>query len=177
VLIAASSSRLHLLTFQRRADGNVSLDVRGAVEDVDALALGLHTASPDRRCSLYSVYWYTSTNTDAARRSLMGVAWLPKPDDLDFEGNPLAVALLGSQFTCFTGTKVQILTLRHASHIMWRTQYHIFSVYLLYWRKSTNTEAASHIQRRTQYDISVSSEIMAILALADSLAGTLALVA
>jgi hypothetical protein len=60
---------------------------------------------------------------------------------------------------------------------MWRTQYHIFSVYLLYWRKSTNTEAASHIQRRTQYDISVSSEIMAILALADSLAGTLALAA
>ena len=32
-------------------------------------------------------------------------------------------------------------------------------------------------KRRTQYDISVSSEIMAILALADSLAGTLTLVA
>jgi hypothetical protein len=113
VLIAASSSRLHLLTFQRCADGTVSLDVRGAVEDVDALALGLHTASPERRCSVYSLYWpKKSTNTDAARRSIMGVAWLPKPDDLDFEGNPLAVALLGSQFTCFSGTKVQILTLR-----------------------------------------------------------------
>jgi formyltetrahydrofolate synthetase len=59
---------------------------------------------------------------------------------------------------------------------MWRTQYDVFSVYLLYWYKSTNTDAASHIQRRTQYDISVSSEIMAILALADSLAGTLTLV-
>jgi formyltetrahydrofolate synthetase len=60
---------------------------------------------------------------------------------------------------------------------MWRTQYDIFSVYLLYWHRRTNTDAASHVQRRTQYDISVSSEIMAILALADSLAGTLALVA
>jgi hypothetical protein len=37
---------------------------------------------------------------------------------------------LGTQFTCFTSTKVQILTLGDR-----------FSVYLLYWYKSSNTDA------------------------------------
>jgi hypothetical protein len=42
--------------------------------------------------SVYLLYWYKSTNTDAA-----AVRRLP-----------------GTSFTCFTGTKVQILTLQHA---------------------------------------------------------------
>ena len=81
----------------------------------------------------------------------------------------------GTQFTCFTGTKVQILTLRPTSCGALSTTSARFTCFT--GPKSTNTDAASHIQRRTQYDISVSSEIMAILALADSLAGTLALAA
>ena len=38
---------------------------------------------------------------------------------------------MGPQFTCFTGTKVQILTLEASGA----------SVYLLYWYKSTNSDA------------------------------------
>jgi hypothetical protein len=40
LLIVASSWCLHLLTIQDRANGAVSLDVRGVVEDVDTLTLG-----------------------------------------------------------------------------------------------------------------------------------------
>jgi hypothetical protein len=39
----------------------------------------------------------------------------------------------GTQFTCFTGTKVQMLT-----HARPRTPL-MYSVYLLYWYKSTDT--------------------------------------
>jgi hypothetical protein len=48
----------------------------------------------------------------------------------------VALSVLGSQFTRFTGTKVQILTLlrRRAERLR-------FSVYLLYWYKSTNTDS------------------------------------
>ena len=50
-----------------------------------------------RRYSLYLLYWYTrKKNTDAARRITRPEAHVP-------------------QFTCFTGTREQILTLRAAS--------------------------------------------------------------
>jgi hypothetical protein len=57
----------------------------------------------------------------------------------------------GTQFTCFTGTKVQILTshLSEASALIFEASarpkgpiLHRYSVYLLYWYKSTNTDAA-----------------------------------
>jgi hypothetical protein len=48
-----------------------------------------------RRYSVYLLYWYKSTNSDAAA----AVAFLPNG------------AFLASEFTCFAGTKVQILTL------------------------------------------------------------------
>ena len=50
------------------------------------------------RCSVCLLYWYKSTNTGAARRvNILGV-WTAVCDS--------AV----TQFTCFTGTKVQVLT-------------------------------------------------------------------
>jgi hypothetical protein len=56
------------------------------------------------RYSLYLHYWYKITNYDAA-------------------------APLNAQFTCFTGTKVHIMTQQ-------------CSVYLIYWYKSTSYDAA-----------------------------------
>ena len=63
-------------------------------------------------------------------------------------GMPLgAMAAAGAQFTCFTGTKVRILT-QVEGQVLWvlrptrlrllRVRY---SVYLLYWYKSTNMTA------------------------------------
>jgi hypothetical protein len=46
------------------------------------------------RYSVYLLYWYKSTNTDAAARRRL----------------PRTFNCGGTQFTCFTGTKVQILT-------------------------------------------------------------------
>ena len=75
VLVTVWASTMHLLTFQRcPPSGEVRLDVRAAIEDVDSLALGLHVASPQRH--------------------ILGWCWLQSPNDLDFEGYPLAVALL-----------------------------------------------------------------------------------
>ena len=54
---------------------------------------------------------------------------------------------LGTQFTCFTSTKVQILTQGTQFTGFTRTQVQIlalgarFSVYLLYWYKSLSTDA------------------------------------
>ncbi len=57
----------------------------------------------------------------------------------------------GTQFTCFTGTKVHILTshLSEASALIFEASarpkgpiLHRYSVYLLYWYKSANTDAA-----------------------------------
>jgi hypothetical protein len=71
------------------------------------------------RYSVCLLYWYTSTNTDA-------------------EGPSAHHTCLGTQFTCFTGTKVQIMTQKDLVRITHMSRY---SVYLLYWYKSTNTDA------------------------------------
>jgi hypothetical protein len=95
VLIVSSSSHLHLITFQCRADGTVSEDVRGVVEDVGRLTLGFHTSSPKKIVlSLLTLLVKKSKNTDTSRHNIMGVVWLPKPDDLDFEVNPLLLLLI-----------------------------------------------------------------------------------
>jgi hypothetical protein len=56
-----------------------------------------------RRYSVYLLYWYKSTNIDATRRE---------------RERSIGAQLRGrvrAQFTCFTGTKVQILTLMPAA--------------------------------------------------------------
>jgi hypothetical protein len=50
--------------------------------------------------------------------------------------------LCAQQFTCFTGAKVQILTQRHTRQIQLRNIF--IALYLLYWCKSTNTDAETH---------------------------------
>jgi hypothetical protein len=62
----------------------------------------------------------------------------------------------GTQFTCFTGTKVQMLTpdlrrcrllslLLRKDHAEGYTEYaKVYSVYLLYWYKSANTDARGY---------------------------------
>jgi hypothetical protein len=50
-------------------------------------------AAAPRRYSLYLLYWYKSANTDAAA------------------AQDALIVSIKDQFTCFTGTKVQILTL------------------------------------------------------------------
>jgi hypothetical protein len=53
---------------------------------------------------LYWLYWYTSTNTDAAQTVLQqAAAGAGVPREADGAG-------LTTHFTCFTSTKVQILT-------------------------------------------------------------------
>jgi hypothetical protein len=54
--------------------------------------------------SVHLLYWYKSTNTDAALLSVFVVASVR-------HGSRVRVALRHTQFTCFTGTKVHILTL------------------------------------------------------------------
>ncbi len=46
------------------------------------------------------------------------------------------IDMIGSQFTCFTDTKVQILTQRNAGHrsVYLVHRYDRLSVYLLYWK-------------------------------------------
>ena len=61
--------------------------------------------------SVYVLYWYTSTNADVTQAA-------PPP---------------GTQFTCFTGTEVHILTSSGAS--TWD-----YSGVLLYWYRSTHTD-------------------------------------
>jgi hypothetical protein len=56
----------------------------------------------------------------------------------------------GPQFTCFTGTKVQILTQK----ALQRRERRRSSVYLLYWHKSTNTDAEGAAEReRRRYSV------------------------
>jgi hypothetical protein len=75
------------------------------------------------------LYWFKSTNTDA-----------------QFCANQPETLLAGTQFTGFTGTKEQILALcaveqLRASSSVAATRIY-YSVYLLYWHKRTNTDAA-----------------------------------
>ncbi len=56
--------------------------------------------------SVCLLYWYKSANTDAREPPPLAYQQtlsLGQPKSID-------MAALGSQFTCFTGTKVQILT-------------------------------------------------------------------
>jgi hypothetical protein len=64
------------------------------------------------RYSIYWLYWYKSTNADAEGAVLLGYwqAWFAWSALFSFGGGPCVLA--GTQFTCFTGTKVQILTLQ-----------------------------------------------------------------
>ncbi len=88
------------------------------------------------RHSVYLLYWYKSTNTDAA------AAWLCLQR---LSGATETAVRGGTQFTCFTCTKEQILTheeLRaRTSHLIHCPRGWRYSVYLLYWYKSTNTDA------------------------------------
>ena len=61
----------------------------------------------------------------------------------------------GTQFTCFTGTKVQILTLGELR----RKQ--MYSVYQLYWYKSTDTDTGgaerwwNELRRKQMSDLTI----------------------
>jgi hypothetical protein len=101
-----------------------------------------------RPYSVYLHYWYKSTNIDATRRE-----------------RSIGAQLRGrmcTQFTCITGTKVQILTLMPAARCAGEGQVggadagggFYCSVYLLYWYKkitktnSANTDTCSLRRRR-----------------------------
>ena len=102
------------------------------------------------RYSVYLLYWYKSTNkVQIETRLLCELALMAKQ---------------GTQFTCFTGTNVQILTqsTRHSlsgdSGVRTSTPAGRvrglssdgkarYSVYLIYWYKSTNTDVAAMIER------------------------------
>jgi hypothetical protein len=63
--------------------------------------------------SVYLLYWYKSTNTDAEGAAAASNARAIQDMSATYftRSQWLAVAT-GTQFSCFTGTKVQILTLR-----------------------------------------------------------------
>jgi uncharacterized protein YcfL len=79
------------------------------------------------------LYWYKGTNTA-------------------FKKGPLRAhrRVTGALFTCFTGTKVQILTqnLSQRRLLENRKRIPLDTLYLLYWYKSTSTDAQSLSQRR-----------------------------
>jgi hypothetical protein len=77
------------------------------------------------RCPVYLLYWYKSTNAPA----------VPSPAQPRCLTNHLA-----AQFTCFTGTKVQILGYPVARAVQVPREAARCAVYLLYWHKSTNTD-------------------------------------
>jgi hypothetical protein len=65
------------------------------------------------RCSVYLLYWYQSTNTDAAvavaRKQVLSLLALLVAK-YKYRRSCCGCAEAGAQFTCFTGTTVQILT-------------------------------------------------------------------
>jgi hypothetical protein len=67
-------------------------------EYTSELLKGRDSRESKGRCSVYLLYWYKSTNTDVLRLRLRQLQYRPKRQ------------LTGTQFTCFTGTKVRILT-------------------------------------------------------------------
>ncbi len=85
---------------------------------------------------------------------------------MQFCANQPETLLAGTQFACFTGAKVQILALcaaeqLRASSSVTATRIY-YSVYLLYWYKSTNTNAARRgaaarlVERRCNADLVLS---------------------
>ena len=67
--------------------------------------------------SVYLLYWYKSTNSDAegggrsaAAGFFSGLGIVYELNDYTADGT-IADYIAGAQFTCFTGTKAQILTL------------------------------------------------------------------
>ncbi len=94
--------------------------------------------------SVYLLYWYKSTNTDRSfppqQNKAGGVLSLLALLVQKYKyGQKLSSAAeqswRGAQFTCFTGTKVQMLTPEEP-----RQKLAGYSVYLLYWYKSTNAD-------------------------------------
>jgi hypothetical protein len=66
-----------------------------------------------RRCSVYLLYWYKSTNTDVARLPTTSLAASPSSRKLwlaTTASRSRALRQARAQFTSFTGTKVRILT-------------------------------------------------------------------
>jgi hypothetical protein len=82
------------------------------------------------------LYWCKSTNTDTAA--------LCESKDPSCCRQEVVAPQSGTQFTCFTGTKAQILTQEGAA-----TQ-SVFSVFLLYWYKSTNAGKGRALRIRRQ---------------------------
>ncbi len=72
--------------------------------DADAWLKGPRSMPDSRGKKILMLYWYKRTNTDAD-------AWLkgPRSKPAKPAKNQDASALIGTHFTCFTGTKVQIL--------------------------------------------------------------------
>jgi ferric iron reductase protein FhuF len=123
-LLAALLSLLALLLNEQVRDAWNK--VRKGKPDKDGLAWEVY--------SVYLLYWYTSTNTDAEGGGVLSLLALLVQTD-----SPGRY----TRFTCFTGTQVlallvQILTQtgEREATALWR-----YSVYLLYWYKSTNTDA------------------------------------
>ena len=91
-------------------------------------AAGWSVGEALNRCSIYLLYWYKSTDTGTQKRRCAGLAWCCQSEEkklreafyllysyksinTDVKRRCAAARLAcGAQFTCFTGTKVQILT-------------------------------------------------------------------
>jgi hypothetical protein len=78
--------------------------------DADAWLKGPRSKPDSTKVQIRMLYWYKSTNTDAD-------AWLkgPRSKPAKPDKNQDASPLLGAHFTCFTGTKLQILLLSQRS--------------------------------------------------------------
>jgi hypothetical protein len=70
---------------------------------VQILTLREHSAAVEQVRSVYLRCWYNSTNTDAVEQ-------FKDQRSTETAAVESEMAALGSQFTCFSGTKVQILT-------------------------------------------------------------------
>jgi hypothetical protein len=91
--------------------------------------------------ALYLLYWYKSTNTDAAGTHFtcyMQMQLRGAVNDRRIPPAPQALAA-GTHFTCYTGTRVQILTYCWRSR--WRTR-QVRSLLAFAGTKSTNSDAA-----------------------------------
>ena len=86
----AEGGRLHFRSDGVQQESSYSCGCVGVVSGVDS-GRGSH------RYSVYLLYWYKSANTDAAGREVCA-------------GVTVEEVPIGTQFTCFTSTEVQILT-------------------------------------------------------------------
>jgi hypothetical protein len=134
------------------------------------LRASLNTVKSEVLRSLYLLYWYKSTNTGARERSVQRITETPAEAARSFlhmqfacftgtkvqiltlgqraadYGDPRGGRAVDSQFTRFTGTTVQILTPEkraadYGDPRRGRAVVSAYAVYLLYWYRSTNTDA------------------------------------